>query len=265
MHAILLLAVSHVRRPCDGTSALPRMAGRRAARARSPARAAHAFGFDDVARRRARWPRSRTRLRPSKLPKEWLELDYDQYRDIRFRPDHALWRDAKLPFELMFFHPGFHYEHPVHINEVVGERRARKSRSRRDAVRLRQEHASTRPKLRVARVRRLSRALRAQHAEVQGRGAGVPRRELFPRARQGPALRAVGARPRDRHRRSRRARSFRRSSSSGSSGPRANATELTIYALLDSRRVTGAYRFVVRPGVDTAVDVRARAVPARAA
>jgi glucans biosynthesis protein len=30
--------------------------------------------------------------------------------------------------------------------------------------------------------------------------------------------------------------------------PRPNATSLTIYALLDSRRVAGAYRFVLTPG-----------------
>jgi glucans biosynthesis protein len=36
------------------------------------------------------------------------------------------------------------------------------------------------------------------------------------------------------------------------------ATELVIYGLLDSRRVTGAYRFVLRPGIDTAMDVKAR-------
>ncbi len=36
------------------------------------------------------------------------------------------------------------------------------------------------------------------------------------------------------------------------------ASELTIYALLDSPSLTGAYRFVVRPGEQTAVDVDAR-------
>ena len=34
--------------------------------------------------------------------------------------------------------------------------------------------------------------------------------------------------------------------------------QLVIYALLDSRRVTGAYRFVIRPGEETATDVQAR-------
>jgi len=40
--------------------------------------------------------------------------------------------------------------------------------------------------------------------------------------------------------------------------PTASAKELVIHALLDSRRVTGAYRFVIRPGAATATDVQAR-------
>jgi glucans biosynthesis protein len=40
--------------------------------------------------------------------------------------------------------------------------------------------------------------------------------------------------------------------------PEAGAKELVIYALLNSRRMTGAYRFLLRPGVDTAVDVKSR-------
>jgi glucans biosynthesis protein len=37
--------------------------------------------------------------------------------------------------------------------------------------------------------------------------------------------------------------------------PAPTATELTVYALLDSPRAAGAYRFVVRPGVSTVLDV----------
>jgi glucans biosynthesis protein len=40
--------------------------------------------------------------------------------------------------------------------------------------------------------------------------------------------------------------------------PDDSARELVIYALLDSRRVTGAYRFTVRPGAETLVDVKLR-------
>jgi len=41
------------------------------------------------------------------------ELTYDQYRDIRFKPDRAWWRSSKLPFELTFFHQGLYYNQPV--------------------------------------------------------------------------------------------------------------------------------------------------------
>jgi glucans biosynthesis protein len=45
------------------------------------------------------------------------KLDYDQYREIRFRHDRALWLGDKLPFAIEFFHPGYLYQEPVHINE----------------------------------------------------------------------------------------------------------------------------------------------------
>lgn len=45
------------------------------------------------------------------------KLNYDSYREIRFRRDQALWAKDKLPFEIEFFHPGYLYEEPVHINE----------------------------------------------------------------------------------------------------------------------------------------------------
>ena len=48
-------------------------------------------------------------------------LTYDQYRDIRFRPDHSLWRDEKLPFEVQFFHPGFVNTETVKIHEVTAD------------------------------------------------------------------------------------------------------------------------------------------------
>ena len=61
-----------------------------------------------------------------------------------------------------------------------------------------------------AGLRRFPRALPGQHADLQGRGPGVPRRQLLPRARTGPAVRALGARPGHRHRARTPARNFPR-------------------------------------------------------
>src|SRR5450755_2608567 len=46
-------------------------------------------------------------------------LDYDNYREIRFRRDRALWSAEKLPFRVEFFHPGYLYQEPVHVNEFT--------------------------------------------------------------------------------------------------------------------------------------------------
>ena len=54
-----------------------------------------------------------------KLPGGLKDLDYDQYRSIRFRPERSLWRDGNLPFEAQFFHRGFFYKNKVNIFEVA--------------------------------------------------------------------------------------------------------------------------------------------------
>jgi periplasmic glucans biosynthesis protein len=47
------------------------------------------------------------------------KLDYDKYREIEFRHDKALWTADDLPFRVEFFHPGYLYEEPIHLNEFT--------------------------------------------------------------------------------------------------------------------------------------------------
>ncbi len=54
----------------------------------------------------------------AELPQPLRNLSYDQYRDIRFKPDQALWSGQKL-FQIQFFHLGFLYQQPVRINTVT--------------------------------------------------------------------------------------------------------------------------------------------------
>ena len=58
---------------------------------------------------------------PVSVPDALLKLNYDQYRDIRFRPSESLWHRERLPFELQFFHPGFTFDRPVHIYTLQGK------------------------------------------------------------------------------------------------------------------------------------------------
>ena len=77
------------------------------------------FDFESVsriARERALAPYQAASAR---LPADLQSLDYDGYRDIRFRPSRALWRDSQLPFEAMFFHLGQHQRQPVRVHEIT--------------------------------------------------------------------------------------------------------------------------------------------------
>jgi glucans biosynthesis protein len=47
------------------------------------------------------------------------QLNYDAYREIRFKRERALWNDGQSPYLVEFFHPGYLYEEPVRINEFV--------------------------------------------------------------------------------------------------------------------------------------------------
>ena len=54
-----------------------------------------------------------------KLPEPLPHLTYDQYRDFRFDPQRALWRDQGLLFTLQLFHRGFLYTNRVDLYQVV--------------------------------------------------------------------------------------------------------------------------------------------------
>ena len=76
-----------------------------------------AFGLEDVAERAEALAAEPYDPGPQ-VPELLRELNYDQWRDIRFKTEHSLWRDQNLPFEVQFFHAGLYYERPVHINLI---------------------------------------------------------------------------------------------------------------------------------------------------
>ena len=53
------------------------------------------------------------------LPDGVNEIDYDQYRNIRYRAEARIWSGTDAPFTLDLFHPGWYYTQPVHIALVA--------------------------------------------------------------------------------------------------------------------------------------------------
>ena len=46
-------------------------------------------------------------------------MTYDQYREIEFRHEEALWAKEGLPFRVEFFHPGYLYQEPIHVSSFT--------------------------------------------------------------------------------------------------------------------------------------------------
>ena len=220
------------------------------------AQAAGAFGFEEVARR-AQELAATPHKRAAPLPKELQGLDYDAYRDIRFRPERALWREAKLPFEVAFFHQGLFYDQPVRIHEVSTDG-VRELRFDPDAF----DYGAN--KLDPAKLRGLGLGFAGFRVHYPVNTAKYKDEVLV--FLGASYFRALGKG--QRYGASARGLALDTAAASGEEFPRfvefwierpaPGQKELVVHALLDSRRATGAYRFVLRPGVDTAMEVKSR-------
>ncbi len=191
----------------------------------------------------------------SKLPEVLQKLNYDTYRDITFRRERALWHGDGQPFEVQFFHPGYLFTRPVRINEVVNGEVQPVPFSHRyfrypdfNSALLGDESALGFAGFRLLyplnRPGRLDevisflgsdyfRALAAgQTYGLSARGVAVNTGENM--TEEFPDFREFWLRR-----------------------PAPGAREMEFCALLDGPSLSGAYRFVVRPGEETVVEVEA--------
>jgi len=207
----------------------------------------------DLVRRRAR-ELAGAEFRPpeANLPKELKELNYDQYRDIRFQPEQAVWRGEGGSFELQPLHLGFYFDAPVKIN-VVEDNYARRLRYAPEYF----SFGSLVPQLPplddigysgfrlhapLNRPEYLDEFAVFQGASYfravgRGQGYGLSARGLAldtaaPKGEEFPIFRAFWI-----------------------ERPRLSASAVVVHALLDSRSVTGAYHFTIRPGEQTEMEV----------
>lgn len=190
--------------------------------------------------------------RGNELPRFLSELNYDQYRDIRFRGDHSLWLSEKLPFQVQFFSRGsiFRDRVQLHLVEQGTPTLVEFDPAMFDFGRLPVPMDIPRD-LGFAGFR-LHHPLNVNHyldEVVAFLGASyfrvVGRGEVYGLSARGLAVNT--------------------GLSSGEEfpvfrefwleRPYPQAKEFTVYALLDSPSVAGAYRFVITPGAATEVAV----------
>ncbi len=154
----------------------------------APALAA-AFGFDDVAAQAAALARQPYQA-PPPAAAGLATLSYDDYRDIRFRPERSRWRDGGSLFQLQFFPLGRSHTRPLRLYELQGGQAAGAGRAGRrlPGRPCRQRRAA------ACRRCRLASELPAEPRRPARRADRLSRRQLLPRHRRAAGLRPVGAR-----------------------------------------------------------------------
>jgi glucans biosynthesis protein len=216
---------------------------------------AQAFTLDDVAAKAKKLRDNPYAAPTSNLPSEFSELQFADYQKISPRPDKFEWHELDTPFKLGFYHQGMHFSIPVKINEVTATdvKKIEYDPQRFDFGDLKFDKQATKnlgyagfrvlyPLNQKDKQDEIMSVLGASYFRVVGKDQvyGLSARGLaidtaLPGGEEFPYFREFWIerpKPKDRH--------------------------LVIFALLDSPRATGAYRFVLRPGGDSTLDVKAK-------
>ena len=189
-------------------------------------------------------------------PPSLTALNWDEYQSIRFRSDHALWANDNLPFRVQFFHLGLNYGKAVRIHEVV-EGQAREisydpaafdlSHLKKNLGSLPRNlgFAGFRINFRTDFVRDIAAFLGASYFRAVG---GELQYGLSAR---GLAVNCGMQRPEE----------FPDFTAYWIERPKPDSDALTVYALLDSPSIAGAYRFEIRPGATLTMRIDAALYP----
>ncbi len=181
-------------------------------------------------------------------------LNYDRYREIRFRREKALWHEDGLKFWVEFFHPGYIFREPVHVWEFT-DKAAQNIRFVQDFF----DYGSLDIKDQIpvntgyAGFRLLYPLNKAEAMDEVAVFQGASYFRLLAKGlRYGQSARGLAL-------------------DCGGDGqeefplftrfwlgkPEPGVEAVTLYALLDSVSCAGAYAFTIKPGETTSVDIEA--------
>jgi glucans biosynthesis protein len=194
------------------------------------------------------------------VPEPFNALTPKQYRDIRFRPEASIWRNDRLDYEIQLLALGWLYDVPVQIWLVEGGKaRSLKADNALFSIGPSIENPPEQAPFGFSGFRINGTLNRADSYDdfVSFQGASyfkaLGRGQQYGLAARGLAINT--ARPGGEEFPIFRAFWIER--------PQASAPEMVVYALLESESTTGAYRFVIRPGQATEMDVEAVLYPRR--
>jgi periplasmic glucans biosynthesis protein len=211
------------------------------------------FGYEDVVRRARELSGTGYEAGPG-LPEPLTKLDFDAWREIRFRPERSLLAAPNGPFQMQMFHPGHLFTRPVTVNVVrdgvptpvpYAAGLFEYGRTKFDKplpvnlgfAGFRLHHALNDPKV----MDELVSFIGASYFRFLGRGQryGLSARGL-----------AIGAGVKD-------GEEFPVFREFWVETPQPGAERATIHALMDSTSITGAYQFHIYPGRNSVLEVTA--------
>jgi len=191
---------------------------------------------------------------PSHVPDWLLNLDYDQLRDIRFDEARAIWRAEKLPYQLQFFHLGRGFKNPIQIHELIQKEEKLIEFSPKLFDYGRNKVSGRVPAnmgfagFRIlttlnsqAHLDELASFLGASYFRVLGLGMS------YGLSARGLAINTAEAGGEE----------FPVFDDFWVERPLPGAKSITVFALLNSPSVAGAYRFIITPGAATVMQVKA--------
>ena len=188
--------------------------------------------------------------RPAVLPESLRYLGYDDYRHITFNPAQTWWRREQLPFQLQFFHPGSIHTDSVQVFELNGHAATPIKFSRAMFNYGEREPAGLSDAIGFAGFRVLGQLNFSADELVSFLGASYFR-ALCLKAVYGLSARGLAVNTAEPG-----GEEFPAFQEFWVQRPAPDAKEFVILALLDGPSVAGAYRFTVRPGADTVMQVK---------
>ncbi len=215
------------------------------------------FSFNDVIVKARLLSEREYREEKSELPEKLEKMDYDDFRSLRYVREKGPWFSKNIPFEIQFFHMGSIFKNAVKVNEIVGSQVRKIPYDFRAFTLNDQPLYEINEDINYAGFRlhyplntsdyydELITFLGASYFRALGQNqkyglsarglaidTGLQSGEEFPFFKEFWIKR-----------------------------PMQRVRNITVYALLDSPRITGAYSFFIRPGLTTKIDVSAVLFP----
>jgi glucans biosynthesis protein len=213
------------------------------------------FGFADVEKKARELADGPHAVPDPQLPDFLRGLGAEQWDRIRFKPEKALWKERGMPFEARFFHPGFIFTRTVGVN-VVAEGKSEKQIFTPDMFDFGPDFPVDRVKqhpLDFAGFRLLSFLPGSDKVEVASFLGATYFRSMGKNAAYGIYARGLTvntALP--------VGEEFPYFREFWLVQPEPGAESFTVYALMDSPSMTGAYSFLITPGASVTMDVECR-------